>query len=159
MFPELGYWLPIKDGDERAFALYQRHYSYKRYADGRRRLHGYPNRFLIAGPGQKLLLLGADGHALMVWRRFRDDSGQQGVNCAVFRNESRWRSSALLREAMELAWRRWPGQRLYTYVDPRAVRSVNAGYCFKCAGWRACGTTKVRKLTILECEAPPLGEM
>jgi hypothetical protein len=159
MFPELGYWLPIKDGDERAFALYQRHYSYKRYTDGRRQRYGYPNRFLIVGPGEKMLLLEASGHALMVWRRFRDDSGQQGVNCAVFRNESRWRSSALLREAMELAWRRWPGQRLYTYVDPRAVRSANAGYCFKCAGWRACGTTKVRKLTILECKAPLQGEI
>jgi hypothetical protein len=30
-----------------------------------------------------------DADALFVWRKFIDDSGQQGVNCAVFRNESR----------------------------------------------------------------------
>jgi hypothetical protein len=43
-------------------------------------------------------------------------AGQRGVNCAVFRNESSVLSSELIREACGLAWTRWPGERLYTYV-------------------------------------------
>jgi hypothetical protein len=54
---------------------------------------------------------------------------------------------------MSIAWQRWPGERLYTYVNPRKVKSENPGYCFKVAGWTTCGTTKWRKLTILETYA------
>ena len=37
-----------------------------------------------------------------------------------------------------LAWERWPGERLFTYVDPNKVRSFNPGYCFLRAGWDRC---------------------
>jgi hypothetical protein len=147
---ETGYWQGIKDGDPRAFDLFRRHYSYQDYADRRRNQHGYRNRFLICGPGEKLVLLGADERALFVWRKFICD-GQAGVNCAVFRNESDLRSSDLIREAAEIAWRRWPKERLFTYVNPRMVRSNNPGYCFLKAGWSKCGITKWNKLLILEC--------
>jgi hypothetical protein len=53
-------------------------------------------------------------------------------------------------DAEQHAWSRWPGQRLYTYVDPKSVKSRNPGYCFRCAGWRRCGVTKVNKLWIFE---------
>ena len=43
---------------------------------------------------------------------------------------------------------RWPGERLYTHVAPWMVRSSNAGYCFKVAGWRKC-RTMARGLTRL----------
>lgn len=138
-------WLPIVDGDARARALYHRHYSYKRYADGR-------NPRLFVGPGEKMVLLTLDCNALFVWRKFKDDSGQTGVNCAVFRNEGAHQSSGLIRSAMELAWQRWPSERLYTYVHPGKIRSTNPGYCFKRAGWQACGHTK-SGLVILECES------
>jgi hypothetical protein len=72
------------------------------------------------------------------------------VTCAIFRNEGAGRSSDLILEAMRAAWVRWPGERLYTYVNPRRVRSANPGYCFKAAGWQLCGITKTRKLLILE---------
>lgn len=147
---EVGYWLPVKDGDPRAFGLFQRHYSYQDYKDGRRQLHGYRNRFLIMGPGEKLVLLGADERALFGWRRGNDASQGYCVSCTVFRNESGQRSSDLIREAVALAWKRWPGERLVTYVDPRAVQSSNPGYCFLMAGWRKCGITKYNKLIILE---------
>jgi hypothetical protein len=49
-----------------------------------------------------------------------------------------------------IADRRWPGERHYTYVNPRAVRSTNPGFCFLAAGWRRCGVTKARKYLILE---------
>lgn len=143
-------WLAVKDGDERAAALYRRHYSCYQYADGRRDRYGYHNRYMIVGPGEKMVLLTPNCDALFVWRKFIDKSGQIGVNCAVFRNESPVLSSALILAAEELACARWPGQRLYTYVNASAVASVNPGYCFKMAGWRRCGVTQARKLLIFE---------
>lgn len=147
---EIGYWLSVKDGDQRAFALYSRHYSYRNYADGRRQRHGNPNRFLICGPGEKLLLLGADERALFAWRRYHDATQGYGISCTVFRNEGERRSSELVSEATELAFERWPDEnRVFTYVNPRAVQSRNPGYCFLMAGWRKCGLTK-NGLIILE---------
>jgi hypothetical protein len=136
-------WVITKDGDDTARAIFQRHYSYRPYADGRRPL-------LFTGPGEKLVLVRGDARALFVWRRFVSADGQQGVNCAVFRNEGAELSSRLIREADALADARWPGERHYTYVAPKRIRSSNPGCCFKAAGWRACGTTKWNKLTILE---------
>lgn len=128
-------WRAILDGDRRALALYERHYSARRYRDGR-------VRRLFVGPGEKLVLLTNDGRALFAWRRFQSDDGQEGVNCSVFRNEGADLSSELIREAMEWAWARWPGERLYTYVAPDRIASSNPGYCFLMAGWRRCGVTK-----------------
>jgi hypothetical protein len=89
-----------------------------------------------------MVLLTTDGRALFVWRKFRSDDGQEGINCAIFRNEGPKLSSGLILEAEPLAWRRWPGERLYTYVNPKKVKSTNPGYCFLMAGWRKCGKTK-----------------
>lgn len=135
MFEELGSWLPVKDGDQRAAALYKRHYSAHQYKDGRRTRVGYRNRFLFIGPGEKMAMMTVTCDALFAWRKFIDDSGQKGVNCAIFRNESNLCSSKLILEAEQLAWNRWPNERLYTYVDPAKIKSDNPGYCFKKAGW------------------------
>jgi hypothetical protein len=96
-------------------------------------------------------LLTAKYDALFVWRKFLNASGEHGVNCAVFRNESNILSSKLIIEAMEIAWNRWPSERLYTYVNPKKIRSGNPGYCFKVAGWKNCGKTK-GGLVILEAK-------
>jgi hypothetical protein len=142
MLIDLGPWLATKDGDPRAFALFRRHYSFVPYADGRRSDPGYRNRFQFVGPGEKLVLVTSDYSALFVWRKFIDDSGQKGVNCAVFRNEGRERSSELILAAEESARARWPGERMYTYVNARRLLSSHPGYCFLCAGWRRIGRTK-----------------
>lgn len=142
MFPEFGHWNFIKDGNLTAYGLYQRHYSCHHYKTRRQRL--------FVGPGEKLVLMTTRCDALFVWRKFLSADHQQGVNCAVFRNEGTTQSSLLIREAMELAWQRWPGERLYTYVNASKVRSVNPGYCFKRAGWRFCGYTKSDRLLIFE---------
>jgi hypothetical protein len=131
------HWYETKDGDREALALYLRHYSANHYRDGR------PRR-LFVGPGEKLVLVGADADALFVWRRFVDDNtGRDGVNCAVFRNEGPHQSSALIREAEAIAWERWPGQALYTYVNSRKVQLERGyrkpgapGHCFLAAGWK-----------------------
>lgn len=136
-------WVEVRDGNDTARAIFDRHYSRYRYADGRKPL-------IFVGPGEKMVLLTPCARALFVWRRFISRDGQQGINCAIFRNEGAGLSSELIRVADRLADRRWPGERHYTYVNPRAVRSSNPGFCFLKAGWRRCGTTKVRKLLILE---------
>ena len=151
-----GNWLPARDCDPRAFALYSRHYTFRDYRDRRRRDPSNPTRFSFVGPGEKMVLLTLDCRALFVWRKFKSDDGQEGVNCAVFRNESPALSSELILEAEKLAWERWPGQRLYTYVAPSHVRSANPGYCFKKAGWLVCGSTR-RGLLILEKVYPTGG--
>jgi len=141
MFPQWR-WYAIKDGDPRGRDLMRRHYSAIHYKDNR-------NPRLFVGPGEKMVLLAADCKALFIWRKFIDGSGQLGVNCACFRNEGEELSSSLILEAEQLAWQRWPGERLYTYVSPRKILSCNPGYCFKMAGWKQCGTTK-GGLVILE---------
>jgi hypothetical protein len=135
-------WKEIKDGDKRALRLYERHYSCRHYADGRVRRQ-------FVGPGERIVLLSPRADALFVWRkqRYRKD-GQHGVECSVFRNEGVIRSSHLIREAQVLAWRRWAGERLFTFVDPKAVQSTNPGYCFIKAGWRHAGISK-RGLVVL----------
>ena len=139
-------WWLTKDGDLDCLALYERHYSAYRYADGR-------VRKLFVGPGEKVVLRTERGDALFVWRVFIDDSGQDGVNCAVFRNESSHRSSSLIRQADAIADCLWPDRRHYTFVRREAVKSTNPGFCFLAAGWRRCGTTK-GGLLILERATP-----
>ena len=130
------HWRIARDGDPVAIDLHSRHYSRREFTDGRPRL-------LIAGPGEKFVLISHDDRALFVWRRFISMDRQQGICCSVFRNESRALSSELIREADALADERWPQEaRHYTYVAPDRIRSTNPGYCFLRAGWRRCGLTK-----------------
>ena len=137
-------WYLTKDGDASCLQLYDRHYSCYRYKDGRKRK-------LFVGPGEKIVLRTGDGSAMFAWRNFIDDSGEEGINCAVFRNERPdiYLSSELIRQADAVADFAWPGERHYTFVDPASVRSRNPGYCFVAAGWRKAGTTK-RGLIVLE---------
>ena len=139
-------WFGVRDGDARASALYERHYSYCRSARAERR-----GEKRICGPGEHMVLMTVDCQALLVWRKMNrsDLAGQSGVCCSIFHNAGEHLSSELIGEAEELAWGRWPGERLYTYVDPGRVRSCNPGYCFKVAGWSVCGETK-KGLVILE---------
>ena len=136
-------WIKVKDGNVTAWTLFQRHYSKHYYKDGRK-----PRLFV--GPGEKLVLITEDGLAVFVWRKFKDDSGQTGINCAVFRNEGSRRSSELILEAEKLAWEKWNGERLYTYVDSKKIKSSNPGFCFLKAGWKKVGITKWNKLIILQ---------
>ncbi|MEN8615412.1 hypothetical protein ABFB09_09130 [Dehalogenimonas sp. THU2] len=132
----------MKDGDARVIALHKRHYSRREYKDGR-------DHKRIVGPGARMVLLSQDCRELFIWRKFIDASGQQGLNCSIFRNEGNRLSSEVILEAEELARQRWPTERFYTYVNSKRIKSSNAGCCFKKAGWKVCGTTK-GGLVILE---------
>jgi hypothetical protein len=133
-------WWGTKDGDVECLSFFERHYTARR----QRRLN------LFVGPGEKRVLRTMpEVLALFAWRKFKDDcidhrTGQQqeGVNCAIFRNESQWRSSDLIRQADAIADALWTDRRHYTYVDPTRVASRNPGWCFLCAGWVKCGVTK-----------------
>jgi hypothetical protein len=132
---EMPYWIVGQDGEPELREIYERHYSAHKYKDGRK-----PKKFV--GPGRYIVLTTPNRKALFVWREFRDDSGQKGINCSVFRNESSILSSDLIREADTIADIAWPGERHYTYVRAEAVESRNPGWCFICAGWKRCGYTK-----------------
>ncbi len=153
-------WSQVKDGNPVCFELFRRHYSFNRKRD-QMSFWREGSDSLFVGPGEKMVLLSEDERAMFVWRKYISDDGQAGVNCAVFRNEMprprAVESSDLIRMADDLAWERWPGERLYTYVDPRRTRRKrDPGRCFLRAGWRP-GTPEWTKggLRILEC--PPIG--
>jgi hypothetical protein len=128
-------WLPALDGDPRALALYQRHYSCTNLA---------PANGQFMPPEEKMVLLTLECDALFGWLKNRVEryDKQEGVICTVFRNESAHLSSSLIEEACEIAWQKWPGERLFTYVDAGKVQSSNPGYCFIKAGWQKCGKSK-----------------
>ena len=90
------------------------------------------------------MLLTSDCRALFVWRRFIElgQTQPRGIYCAVFRREGGPHlASDMILQAERWAWERWPGQRLYTHVNPRRIQSPNPGYCFKMAGWSVCRRT------------------
>ena len=134
-------WIIGQDGEPELYAMYRRHYS------ARKNIR--PKIKLFVGPGEHIVLTTPKRNALFVWRKFIDASGQKGINCSIFRNESGLLSSNLIREADAIADFCWPGERHYTYVRASAVKSRNPGWCFICAGWKRCGYTKAG-LFILE---------
>ncbi len=146
-------WIHVRDGNPTGMVLYRRHYSFQ---DPER-----PRKlFQFVGPGERLVMLTPDARALWVWRKemYRLDD-QTGVGNAVFRNEGSayGRASDLIRAANAEAWARWPGERLYTFVDPAKVRHKrDPGRCFIRAGYRRCGVTKTG-LLIFECLPPQTG--
>jgi hypothetical protein len=129
--------IPVRDGIREARMLYDRHYSARRYRDGRR-----PKK--VMGPGEYLLLASPTWDVLVAFRRScRPTAGQTGVYLAIFRNESARRASDILREALHLASERWPQEtRVFTFVNERAIKSQIPGYCFRRAGFRHVGNTQ-----------------
>ena len=120
--------------DPEMAALADRHYS--------RRTVG-ARQFLYSG--KKIVIRNAEGTILFGWV-FPDPTmrmdGQTGYNCAIFRNESERLSSEVILECEAIAIGRWGPDRMYTYVNPAKIQSVNPGCCFKKAGWKMIGTSK-----------------
>jgi len=124
--------LSVTRDDPAAVALYTRHYSCTNRAVRK-----------MGGPGRYIGLMTLNRDALFLWieERYRFD-GQTGINCSIFRNEGKTLSSLLIEEACQIAWRKWPGQRLYTYINASKIESDNPGYCFKLAGFKKAGRSK-----------------
>jgi hypothetical protein len=148
LFGNRSVWILTKDGDPACKKLYDEHYSKYHYADGR-------DPKLFIGPGEKLVLKTMCGNAMFAWRKFIDDSGQTGVNNAIFINhkdKSGFESSFLILQAEKYAAHRWPGERLYTYVDPEKLSTSVLGWCYIRARWKRCGETKSGKLIFQKCK-------
>jgi hypothetical protein len=140
-------WMQVRDGNPIAFRIFENHYS----ANVKYVWFDTPKTMRFVGPGERIVLIDRGwANALFVWRKFIDDSGQIGVNCAVFHNSTTTTSSKLILEAEYWALEKWGKTRLYTYVNTEVVKSPNPGYCFKKAGWKSCGYTKKQNLLILE---------
>jgi hypothetical protein len=133
--------------DRECAMLADRHYS--------RRTVGSPQ---FAYSGRKIVLRDTAGSILFVWiwpqLALRMD-GQAGYNCAIFRNESPRLSSEIILEAERHALDTWGPNRMFTYIDPRKIRSSNPGCCFLKAGWQRGGVTKSGKvLLVKEAQCP-----
>lgn len=139
-------WIEVKDGNDAGRALFREHYTYQH---GGKEESDRP--LLYVGPGFKLVLVTPDAQAICAWRwsKLRAD-GQTGIECCIFRREAGDVASSMLGRARELVWLRWPGQRLFTFVDPREVRPTwragrpTWGHCFYQDGWVFEGLTKKR---------------
>jgi hypothetical protein len=143
-------WIEVKDGNDSVRAIFDDHYSRYVYADGRK-----PKLFV--GPGEKLVMMTREATAICVFCKFRSKDGQTGVSNSIFRRTEIEvdAASVLLAAACALAWRRWPGERLYTYIDPKNVRPTfragrpSWGHCYYQNGWKYVGLTS-KRLHILE---------
>jgi hypothetical protein len=112
---------------------------------------------------RKLILRDTAGEVLWAWLwpqpELRMD-GQEGYNCAIFRNESARRSSEIILEAEQHAIRYWGLRRMFTYVGRpgRDIRSTNPGFCYLQAGWHKHGYSR-HGLRLLvkydECDGGP----
>lgn len=140
MILETAQWYEVSNRDPRVVSLYSRHYSSQ---TSRATISDWL-RWGIAPNGHDVTMLTGDSLALFGW--LKEDKprrdGQIGVNCYVFRNESPHLSSNLIQSACTIAWRYWPNQRLWTYVNPSKVRTGSPsqgnpmpGKCYIKAGW------------------------
>lgn len=93
-------------------------------------------------PGRTIVIRDPEGTVVFGWlsQQFRDDA-ECGYNCSIFRNVSARLSSDVILECEQIVFEAWGENRLFTYVDPAHIRSINPGYCFKMAGWKFVRTT------------------
>lgn len=108
--------------------------------------------------GRKIVLRNTEGTVLFGWmfseEKLRFD-GQRGYCCSIFRNESRRRSSDIILEAEQIAFKRWGRGRCFTYIDPTRVQVIKVrgvptpGFCFLKAGWKFAGVSKRSGLHLL----------
>lgn len=152
LFTDNLYWVQVNDGNPAAFNIFQRHYTYGKNKQRDKNKHKKNGKRMI-GPGETILLLSVDEISIFAWKKQKySQDGQTGVNSCIFHNghtkEDQFylQSSDMILQAEQIAWARWPGERLFTYVNPRKIKSANPGYCYKQAGWKQIGITKARTI-------------
>lgn len=138
-------WIPVSDHNPELRALADRHYSRKTIG-----------AYRTAGPGRYFAMITPDGKAGFIWRYtiYRKDD-QTGWECTMFRNEApeKYRSSFLIRKAMEFLFARIGPTRVFTYINPSKIRNKHdPGHCFKKAGWQFDSTNVDGKLIVLSTE-------
>ena len=135
--------------DQECRALADRHYTRRKSSIGKKQ---------FCYSGRKLVLRNSEGTIVWVWMWAQDDKrmdGQHGYNCALFRNESSRKASAVIVEAEKFAVEKWGPNRAYTFIDARKLATQKrrgAEFCpwpvgrtYIRAGWTAAGFTKSGK--------------
>lgn len=136
-----------------AAAIYDRHYSRRPSSVG------FQN---VVGPYRHLVFVAESALWVVTDQRpeFCKHAWKGAWYCAVFRNESAERSSALVLQAVAAtvaAWGPLPLAGIVTHVDGGAVRKKrDPGRCFLRAGWRRVGETRsgLHVLRLSPCPQP-----
>lgn len=140
---EYGPWISTIKTDIDCVALADRHYS---------RVTVGASQF--TRPGPNLILRTQLGDAVWVswYSKKRDDKYKDVIECTIFRNESAYLSSDLVKWAIYASIQTWgiPKEGFITFVKDSAVKSVNPGANYIQAGFKKVGRTKTRKLLILQ---------
>ncbi|MGI2295576.1 hypothetical protein [Paenibacillus sp. GXUN7292] len=140
---EYGPWIETNKADADCLALADRHYS--RQSVGAKQ---------FCRPGNNLVLRTELGDAVWVswYSKKRDDLFVDAIECTIFRNESAYLASDLIKWAIYATVQQWgiPKEGFITFVKESAVQSSNPGSSFLNAGFRKVGYTKVRRLAILQ---------
>lgn len=143
-------WRIVKDNCLAAAAIANRHYSrVLRNRQGNR----------IMPPGKSLIILNEEEGWLFCWnrQRYRRDGLGNLPGCTLFRNEGARLSSKVILECERILtqiYPNWP-RCVFTYVDPKLVKSPNPGYCFKKAGWRKIDRSKKKSHSNAKSSAQP----
>lgn len=133
------HWQLSNRADPRALPLANRHYSRQKPGTGQ-----------FVAPGRCIVLLTQRTDALWVsswpYAQYTKHAWAGAWICSAFRNESGVLSSRLITEAVAVTkylWGEAPPSGMVTFINPRKVRKKkDYGYCFLCAGWKACGKTQ-----------------
>jgi hypothetical protein len=108
---------------------------------------------MFCRPGRNLVLRTAVGDAVWVNRAGIRDDELKAWECTIFRNESKYLSSDMIRVAVEATIAEWgqpPPDGIITYVDQSKVRSSNPGFCFLSAGFQRIGKSRHRGVLLLQ---------
>jgi hypothetical protein len=146
-------WVRTSRADARAAALADRHYSRKTVGAAQ-----------FVPPGRCLVLLTEAADALWVsswpYTQYVKHAWAGAWLCSLFRNESAYLSSDLIRWAVSATCFLWgpaPEQGIITFVDPTKVRKKRDwGRCYRRAGWQQVGYTR-NGLVVLQqrpCDMP-----
>ncbi|KQN96837.1 hypothetical protein [Paenibacillus sp. Leaf72] len=144
-FDQYGPWIVTQRADKAGAALADRHYS--------RKTVGSPH---FTRPGKRnLVLRTAEGDA--VWVSYYGEWRKDGLDAwenSLFRNESSYMSSDLVKWAIFATYCEWgsqlPKDGYITYVKSSALRSDNPGCNYLNAGFARVGYNKSGKLLLLQ---------
>ena len=140
-------WIRSWQADPEAREIADRHYSRKK-----------PGSAQFTPPGRKLVLKSVDLRAYWVtsypYAQYVQHAWAGAFVCSAFRNEGRYLSSTLIRDALACTrdvWPDVPDLGMITFVDEGKVRrKAHPGYCYRMAGFKPVGYTKTRGLLALQ---------